>query len=69
MSARAEQIGLAADRVDNLIGALQLPLPAQMHVDQLRRALPELRDTLRLIYIAETGEDPWGTHPAPKASA
>lgn len=64
MSARGDQIGKAADRVDNLIGALQLPLPAQMHVDQLKIALPELRDMLRLIYIAETGEDPWATNPS-----
>jgi hypothetical protein len=63
MSARSEQIGQAADRISNLLGALQLPLPAQMHVEQLKLALSQLRDTLRLIYIAETGEDPWATLP------
>jgi hypothetical protein len=63
MSAHSELIGQVADRLDNLIGALQLPLPPQIHVAQLGRALPEVRDTLRLIYIAETGEDPWATHP------
>jgi hypothetical protein len=59
----AEQIGRLADRVDNLAHALQLPMPAAMHVAQLRAALPEIRDALRLIYTAETGEDPWSTHP------
>jgi hypothetical protein len=59
----AEQIGRLADRVDNLAHALQLPLPAAMHVEQLRAALPEIRDALRLIYTAETGDDPWSTHP------
>jgi hypothetical protein len=59
----AEQLGRLADRVDNLAHALQLPMPAAMHVAQLRAALPEIRDALRLIYTAETGEDPWGTHP------
>lgn len=63
MSARAEQIASVAERLDNLIGALQLPMPPQFHVDRLKHALPELRDTLRLIYIAETGDDPWSTHP------
>jgi hypothetical protein len=38
-------------------------MPAAMHVAQLRAALPEIRDALRLIYTAETGEDPWSTHP------
>ena len=66
MSARGEQIGDVAETLDNLIGALQLRLPAQMHVDQLKLALPKLRDTLRLIYIAETGENPWETHPFTK---
>ena len=59
----AGQIGLLADRLDNLIGAMQLPLPAHMHLEGLRVALPEIRNALRLIYTAETGEDPWSTHP------
>jgi hypothetical protein len=59
MSARAQQIASVEKRIDNLIGAMQLPLPAQYHLDQLKLVLPELRDTLRLIYIAETGDDPW----------
>jgi hypothetical protein len=62
--AHAEQVGQLADRIDNLLGAMQLPLPPAMHVQQLRVALPQIRDVLRLIYTAETGEDPWCTHPA-----
>jgi hypothetical protein len=59
VSARIEQLGLLADRIDNLLGAMQLSMPAQFHLDQLKAALPGLRDQLRLIYIAESGEDPW----------
>ena len=61
MAVHSEQIGRLADKVDSLIHAAQLPLPAQFHLDQLRAALPEIRETLRLIYIAQTGENPWET--------
>ena len=59
----SEKIGQLADRVDNLFHALQLPLPPALHVQQLRVALPQIRDALRLIYTAQMGEDPWETHP------
>lgn len=54
-----EAIGLLADRCDNLHGALSLPLPAAIHVEQMKRALPELRDALRTAYVVATGENPW----------
>jgi hypothetical protein len=65
VSAHSEQIGNIADRIDNLLGAMRLAMPPAFHLEQLKSALPEIRDTLRLIYIAETGEDPWATHPTP----
>ena len=54
-----ERLAEVAETLDNLIGALQLPLPPAMHVDQLKVHLPELRDKLRAVYVAETGENPW----------
>ena len=54
-----ELLGQAADEVDNLIGALQLPLAPELHVLALKEALPKLRDALRDIYCAETGDYPW----------
>lgn len=56
-----EQIGEVADTIDNLLGALSLPLPPQTHVTQLKAALPQLRDKLRESYVAITGENPWET--------
>lgn len=58
-SDRYERIGLLADRVSNLLGAMKLPMPPQMHLDQLRKSLPELRDELRQLYADATGENPW----------
>lgn len=59
----AESLGELSDRVDNLIGALQLPMPPQFHVDRLKAALPEIRNDMREIYLNETGENPWGDNP------
>jgi hypothetical protein len=58
-----EKLGEAADTVDNLIGALQLPLDPRMHVEQLKLALPKLSATLKAVYVAQTGDNPWSTHP------
>ena len=62
-AAVVEQISDVAETLDNLAGALQLPMPAPMHVTQLRGRLPELRDSVRSIYTALTGNNPWITHP------
>lgn len=59
MSDEAERLGLAADRIDNLISAMRLPMSPQMHVEQLRAALPDIMKELREIYVALTGENPW----------
>jgi hypothetical protein len=56
---RAEQVGLIADRCDNLVHATLLPLPPKMHLEQLVASLKEIRDELRDIVIAETGDNPW----------
>lgn len=54
-----ELLGMAADDIDNLLGAMQLPVPAQVHLDGLRATLPKIRDRLRAVYVAEMGENPW----------
>lgn len=56
-----EELGLIADRVDSLAHGLVLPFPPQIHVDQLKRILPEIRDALRAIVVRETGENPWAS--------
>jgi hypothetical protein len=58
-----ELLGMQADRIDSLIHAMQLPLPAAIHLQALREALPGIRDTLRQVYVIETQDDPWATHP------
>jgi hypothetical protein len=62
-----ELLGMQADRIDDLIGALALPLPDSLHVQALREALPGIRNRLRRVYVLETGDDPWATHPQEEA--
>ena len=62
MTENLDRLGEVADDIDNLLGAMALPMPPQFHLDQLRRALPEVRDRIRRIYVAEAGDNPWDTH-------
>lgn len=54
-----EEIGLVADSINNLLGALALPLPPQMHIEGLKPNLFSLMERLREVYVAEAGENPW----------
>ena len=53
------ELGQVKDTIDNLLGAMEIPMPAEFHVKQLKLALKDLSDKVRNIYIDETGEDPW----------
>lgn len=55
----AEKIGFLADRVDNLVAALTIPMPADFHIKALKESLPEIAKELKQIVIQETGENPW----------
>ena len=59
MTDEQESLGVAIDTVDNFAHALQLPMPAQFHVDALKRTLPEAVDALKSAFVAVTGENPW----------
>lgn len=54
-----EPLGQAIDRVDNLSHALNLPLPDKMHIEQIRKLLPEIVEELKNGFIEATGENPW----------
>lgn len=55
-----EKLGQAIDRLENLQFALDMPLPAEMHVEQLKKILPELVSELKEGFQEATGENPWG---------
>lgn len=54
-----EEFGEVIDRIDNLLGALELPMQAEFHVNQMKHELSEISEKLKQIYVEEEGEDPW----------
>ena len=47
------------DRLNNLIAAMTLPMPAEIHLKALKESLPEIRDGLKEAYLDAGGEDHW----------
>jgi hypothetical protein len=56
---QADKLGRVIDEIENLEYALKMPLPPQMHVEQLSKLIPEKVLKLKEIYIDLTGENPW----------
>ena len=59
MEDKFETLGQLIDSLDNLAHALKMPLPPQMHVEQLGIALPEKVKQLKEVFVEITGENPW----------
>jgi hypothetical protein len=51
-SALADRYEATIDRIENLLGALALPLPDRVHVQGIRALLPEIRDAARAALSA-----------------
>lgn len=47
------------EKIDNLRGALEIPMPVEFHVNQMKRELEEVSDKLKRIYVEEEDENPW----------
>lgn len=54
-----EKLGLLIDKIDNLAHAVQIDVPAHLHVDSLKTILPEVTEELKQEFINITGENPW----------
>ncbi len=61
MNINLRAIALQTDQLDNIIHALELPLPSGMHVEIIQSILPGIRDAIRAALIEETGDNPWLT--------
>ena len=59
MNENFEKSGVLIDELDSLAHGLQLPLNPQIHVDQLKKLLPEKVMELKDIFTQITGENPW----------
>lgn len=54
-----DELSELVERIDNLIVAMTLPVPAEIHLSALRESLPEIRDELRSVYFKMGGTDHW----------
>jgi hypothetical protein len=54
-----EEFGTVIDELENLSAGLSIPLPAEMHIEQLKKLLPEKVEKLKKIFLQITGENPW----------
>jgi len=59
MNEAQEQLGQLVDRLDAIGHALQIPMPAQLHVDNLKFVLPDLVIELKDVFVKVTGANPW----------
>lgn len=55
----SNDIGELKDTVDNLLGALEIPMPAEFHVKQMKSELKSISDKLRSVYVEMEDNDPW----------
>lgn len=54
-----ERLGAAIDRVDNMANVLNIPFPAEFHVEEFKKILPGIVMELKESYTDLTGDNPW----------
>lgn len=54
-----DRIGRLADKIDNYLVAISLPMTPEFHLKQLKIELEEVSKELKAIYKEITGESPW----------
>ena len=59
MTDNQEALGETIDGLDSLVHALSLPIADVIHVQQLRKQLPEIVQSLKDCFVAVVGENPW----------
>jgi hypothetical protein len=56
---QADKLGRLIDDIENIQYALDIPLPPEMHVEQLKGLIPKKVAALKSIYIDIVGDNPW----------
>lgn len=59
MEEKYEKLGQLIDRIENIQYALNLQIPAEIHLDAVRGSLPEIVKELKASFIEITGNNPW----------
>ena len=59
MEDKFEKLGQLIDSIDSLAHGLNIPMPADFHIEKLKTILPEKVKELKELFIEITGENPW----------
>lgn len=59
MENKFEKLGQLIDSIDSLANGLNIPMPSDFHVQQLKSILPERVKKLKESFVEITGENPW----------
>ena len=54
-----DKIAKIIDRLDNIVAAMSMPTPADIHLKALRQSIPEVKHELKEAYLELGGEDHW----------
>lgn len=54
-----DKIAGIIDGMENLIAAMSMPIPSDIHVKALKVSLPDLKGRLKNIYFEMGGENLW----------
>lgn len=54
-----QEIGACIEELDNLLGAMKIPMDPQVYLKHVSTALTDCASRLKKCYVGLTGEDPW----------
>jgi len=54
-----EELAETVDTLNNLFHALQMPVPAEIHVKAMREKVPEIMKKIKNAYLYLGGENVW----------
>ena len=56
---KAERLATLIEELDNLAHALELTMPAEMHIAPLKTLLPDKVKRLKAVYVDIFNDNPW----------
>lgn len=59
LSDTSYKIGELKDKLDNLLGAMELPMPAEFHLKQMKSQIKDISEELKQMYILLEDDNPW----------
>jgi len=54
-----EELAQCVDTVDNLVSAMAISVPAEIHLSALKESLPDLKGRIKQVYFELGGNDVW----------